>query len=146
MTFFDNKMKIDDCVQNNQKINLYEVLTPKGISLINNIILKNNNSEILSETIDTDIPNTSNNEEDKNFLISKYISQKLKQRKNPNKDEIISQPKFDGEFPVKIEHYIQNKGKFYLFESYWRRNINFTEDLLMMSTNKKKKFPSIISI
>lgn len=145
ITFFDNKMKIDDCVQNNQKINIYEVLTPKGISIINHkTILNNNNSEeqfTPDETINTDTPNLNNTEEDNNFLISEYISQNLKQRKTPYKDDNSIHSKFCGEFPIKIEHFIQNKAKFYLFESYFRRSIPFNEDILMMSNRKENFLP-----
>ena len=152
MSFIDTELKIDECFQNNQTIDIYEILNSTGIHEIvwkvnktNKINLLNNSNQTIDAKKYDDI-NSYNSiilEENqiKEEKLKKINYETLKLFRMPILDFRFDENKAKFEFLVEIVHRFISEKEYYLFnQSSFNFIQNFPFDALILNNTVIKKY------
>ena len=128
-------LKIDECIQNNSRLFIYEILNSNGICKLK----KENESKILvNYNIKTEKKNLTNPISQKKYSNEEILTidnRILFYPKTIYKNLRLKE-KLLFEYPIEINHYYSIPNSYYLFEKYTIHSINFLPDILIVNNTK----------
>ena len=128
-------LKLDECIQNNSRLFIYETLNSNGI---NKLKKENKNKILVNYDIKTDKKNLTNPISQKKFSNEEILTidnRILFYPKTIYKNLRLKE-KLLFEYPIEINHYYSIPNSYYLFEKYTLHSINFLPDILIVNNTK----------
>ena len=128
-------LKLDECIQNNSRLYIYETLNSNGILKIKN---ENDNIKLVDYNIITDKKILTNPISQKKFLQDEILTIDNRILFFPKSiyKNLRLKEKLVFEYPIEIYHFYSIPNSYYLFEKYSIHSINFLPDILIVNNSK----------